>query len=93
MSIYLIEHSVKDFTGYFGGVDFYQGRGSTSSEDDAQKLKGLGCCILEPGTMMIESQDKGAASAAPAPSPLPELPIETEKPAEPEKPKRKRPRK
>ena len=63
MSIYLIEHQVKDFTGFFGGVDFYHGQGSTSSEEDAQKLKKAGCRILEPGT--IESQNAGEADASP----------------------------
>jgi hypothetical protein len=66
MSIYLIEHQVKDFTGFFGGVDFYHGRGSTGSEGDAEKLKKLGCRVRESGTETIESQDKGAEDPAPA---------------------------
>jgi hypothetical protein len=65
MNIYLIEHSVKDFTGFFGGVDFYHGQGSTGSRADAEKLKKLGCHVSEPGTKEIE-QDKGEADASPA---------------------------
>lgn len=30
------------FTGYFGGVDFHQGRGSTSSFEDVARLVDLG---------------------------------------------------
>jgi hypothetical protein len=66
MSIYLIKHSVKDFTGYFGGVDFYHGRGSTSSRADALRLEKLGCRVSESGTEEIETQDKGEADASPA---------------------------
>jgi hypothetical protein len=43
--VFVILHPHPDWSGYFGGVDFYQGKGSTSSLEDAARLVGLGCTI------------------------------------------------
>jgi len=41
---FIILHLDPNFTGHFG-VDFYKGKGSTSSLDDAATLLGKGCTI------------------------------------------------
>jgi len=48
--MYLIEHPSEKFTGNLGAVDFYQGHGSTSIKEDAQKLARLGYLVTEQGT-------------------------------------------
>ena len=68
MSVYLIEHPTEKFTGYFGGVDFHRGRGSTSSRADARKLAGFGYRVSERGTMTAK-QGTEAEGGAPAASP------------------------
>lgn len=42
MIVYLVEHSNSEYSGFLGGVDFWRGRGSTSSKADALRLQGLG---------------------------------------------------
>jgi hypothetical protein len=42
--IFIIHHPDPNFTGHFG-IDFYKGKGSTSSLDDAATLLGKGCTI------------------------------------------------
>lgn len=69
MTIYLIEHPTDKSTGYFGGVDFYQGRGSTSSRKDAKMLSNLGYRVSELGTETVK-HDTAAEGGAPAPSPV-----------------------
>ena len=49
MTVYLIENLKEKPTGYLGGVDFYQGRGSTSSGADAKRLASLGYRVSELG--------------------------------------------
>lgn len=49
MPIYLLEIPGSDFTGFKGGVDFYGGKGSTSSKADMDVLiLKCGCRIVEP---------------------------------------------
>lgn len=46
MSVYLLKHSDPSKTGVFGGVDFCNGKGTTSSLSDANALtKSQGCSI------------------------------------------------
>lgn len=46
--IFIISYKSPGFTGFFSGVDFYSGRGSTSSISDAARLFELGCKIEDP---------------------------------------------
>lgn len=52
-NIFIIQHRDPDFTGYFGAVDFYQGKGSTSSVEDAGKLLLQGCTIEDEAARTI----------------------------------------
>ena len=45
LPIFIILHPRPDWSGYFGAVDFYQGRGSTSSLEDAARLMSLGFMV------------------------------------------------
>lgn len=45
--IYFLTHEIPGFNGVFGGVDFVAGRGSTSSAQDAIRLCGLGCRLVD----------------------------------------------
>jgi hypothetical protein len=47
MAVYFLKHPRPDFTGVMGGVDFYQGQGSTSSLRDARGLSERGCTIFD----------------------------------------------
>jgi len=47
MAVYFLKHPSSDFTGIMGGVDFYDGRGSTSSLRDARGLSEKGCIIYD----------------------------------------------
>ena len=49
MAVYHLEIPGSDFTGFKGGVDFYGGKGSTSSKADVDLLVlKYGCRIVEP---------------------------------------------
>jgi len=49
MAVYCLKIPGSDFTGFKGGVDFYRGKGSTSSKADADVLVlKCGCRIVEP---------------------------------------------
>ncbi len=52
-NIFIIQHWRADFTGYFGAVDFYQGKGSTSNVEDAGKLLLKGCTIEDEAARAI----------------------------------------
>lgn len=66
MKVYLLKRPDK-FTGFFGGVDWYQGIGSTAHEGDAKNLvANFGCKVVEP-----EEQTRGGAAADAAPAVLP----------------------
>ncbi len=48
MPLYIIEIPDSEFTGFRGGVDFFDGKGSTSSRTDAQRLaEALGYKVSE----------------------------------------------
>jgi len=36
--VYILKHPEKGFTGFFAGVGFHNGTGSTSDKNDAQRL-------------------------------------------------------
>ena len=46
--IYRVEHPESGFHGVMMGVDFHDGRGSTSSAHDVVKLVALGCRLPDP---------------------------------------------
>ena len=48
MTAYIVLHQDPTFTGNIAGVDFYQGRGSTSSLGDVARLIALGCTAEDP---------------------------------------------
>ncbi len=65
MPLYIIEIPGSEFTGFKGGVDFHQGRGSTSSRADARRLAGLGFVVSEPGTRTIAQAGEGGTPPSP----------------------------
>jgi len=65
MPLFVIEIPGSDFTGARGGVDFFRGKGTTSSRADAQRLAGLGCSVSELG---ITKGTVGEGAAAPSPA-------------------------
>jgi hypothetical protein len=69
MPTYILQFPGSDFTGFRGGVDFYGGRGSTSSKADANLLVSkLGCLIVEPASeIKTEGAPAGALSATSTP--------------------------
>ena len=69
MAIYLVEHKSESFSGYFGGVDFHHGRGSTGSKADARRLASLGYRVHELGAERAK-QGTEAEGGAPAPPPV-----------------------
>ena len=49
MAVYILKIPGSGFTGFMGGVDFYGGKGSTSSKADADRLIAkCGCLIVGP---------------------------------------------
>lgn len=65
MKIYLIEHPQGATSGFFGGVDFHLGRGTTSSEYDARRLANLGYRVSE---LVPEQLNTGSREGSPGPS-------------------------
>lgn len=63
MPLYVIEIPGSEFTGSRGGVDFFQGKGTTSSTVDARRLASLGYQVSETTS---KTQAEGAAAAAPS---------------------------
>jgi hypothetical protein len=61
MTIYLIEHPSEKITDVVGGIDFYQGRGTTSNKEDALRLGRLG--------YLVTDQETGSA-VVPSPEPV-----------------------
>lgn len=49
MTVYVVDHKDVGFTGVMGGVDFYNGRGSTSSAFDVVGLVREGCRLPDEG--------------------------------------------
>jgi len=43
MKIYILKHPKAGFSGYFCAAEFFEGRGSTSSAQDRDRLVKLGC--------------------------------------------------
>jgi hypothetical protein len=77
MPIYLLEIPGSEFTGFKGGVDFYWGKGSTSSKADADRLVvKAGCRIVEPAS---ETKVEGVPAGIPLAisTPAGETPQET----------------
>ena len=54
MTVYILRHPRPDFTGVLGGVDFYQGQGSTSSLRDVRALKEKGCLAFDQDGHAVE---------------------------------------
>ena len=53
------------FTGFMAGVDFYNGRGSTSSLNDVARLVALGCHAEDPAVQaQVEEINKQEAKPA-----------------------------
>jgi hypothetical protein len=47
--VYVVRHSDPNFRGFAAGIDFYSGRGTTTSIQSAmQAVKGAGCVIENP---------------------------------------------
>ncbi|MBE3109994.1 MAG: hypothetical protein IMZ46_05680 [Acidobacteria bacterium] len=46
--VYIVLHQDPTYTGFLAGVDFYNGRGSTSSPEDVARLVELGCTAEDP---------------------------------------------
>jgi hypothetical protein len=53
--IYIIEHSDKKFTGFLGGVDYHNGKGSTSDPVAARTAQAG--CHPGPGRQTVFSSD------------------------------------
>jgi len=69
MPIYILEIPGSDFTGYRGGIDFFHGKGSTSSKADADRLVvKAGCRIVRPAS---EIKVKGTSAEVPLAIPAP----------------------
>lgn len=59
MAIYSLRHPSKDFTGFWGGLDFFRGIATTSSRADAMRLLELGCSEVS------EIKEAGSPGGAP----------------------------
>jgi len=72
MAVYRLEIPGSDFTGFKGGVDFYGGKGSTSSKADVDLLiLKFGCRIVEPkpkSEIKVEGVPAGIPLAISAPA-------------------------
>ena len=62
MTVYIILHNSPAFTGSWAGIDFYQGRGSTSALEDVRRLVALGCRAEDP-TIQAQAEAQNAAAA------------------------------
>jgi hypothetical protein len=80
MAVYILKIPGSEFTGYKGGVDFYKGKGSTSSWADAGRLiSKFGCLLveLEPA-IEIKAGEASAEASSGSSTPAGETPKETE---------------
>lgn len=61
--VYVIKHYAEGFAGFYGGVDFHGGKGSTSSLADVARLVSLGCHAEDPAVQAEAEAMNGAAGA------------------------------
>jgi hypothetical protein len=59
---YIVLHADAAFTGSWAGIDFYQGRGSTSALEDVRRLVALGCRAEDP-SIQAQAEAQNAADA------------------------------
>ncbi len=75
MPLYILEIPGSEFTGVRGGIDFFKGRGSTSSKADALRMvERAGCQIVVPEPASETKTEGGPAGppSAISPAPVPE---------------------
>lgn len=71
LCVFVVLHPDPAFTGFWAGVDFCQGRGSTSSPQDVDRLVELGCRAEDPkvqGEAEARIAQERAAEASKRPS-------------------------